>query len=111
MIILIEKHHIIFKSQGGLDFELNYKYLSSEDHRGNLGPHLNRKVDLHYKRELELKLRKLLRDEYYTIEELIDILGLKKKQAYKAFRIIKKTEYGMRTEDVIFRLLGGSFYL
>lgn len=111
MIILIEKHHIIFKSQGGLDFELNYKHLSSEDHRGNFGPHLNRKVDLHYKRELEIELRKILTDEYYTIEELIDILGLKNKQAYKAFRIIKKTEFGIYKENVIFRLLGGSFYI
>lgn len=31
---MLEKHNIVFKSQGGIDFELNYKYLYSEDHRG-----------------------------------------------------------------------------
>lgn len=49
---MLEKHHIVFKSQMGLDFELNYKYLTSEDHRGNEGPHKNREKNLEYKREL-----------------------------------------------------------
>lgn len=83
---MLEKHHITFKSQGGLDFELNYKHLSSEDHRGNKGPHKNREKNLEYKRELQLKLEEILDKDYYTIDELIKILGLKERQAYKAFR-------------------------
>ena len=107
----MEKHHICFKSQGGLDFELNYKYLTPEQHRGNLGPHRNRKVDLAYKIEMEARLEELLTDEFYTIEELIDILGLKEKQAYKAFRKVDKHQEGIKREDVIFRLMGNRFYL
>ena len=106
-----EKHHIIFKSQGGLDFELNYKHLTTEDHKGNNGPHKNRKTDLKYKKELEYKLRELLIERYYTVEDLKNILGLKSRQAYKAFRQVENTSKGMRREDVIKRLLGGRFYL
>lgn len=83
---MLEKHNIVFKSQGGLDFELNYKYLYPENHRGNCGSHLNRRVDLAYKIDLEAKLEKILDKDYYNIDELIKILGLKKVQAHKAFR-------------------------
>lgn len=106
---MIEKHHIIFKKQGGLDFELNYKYLSSEDHRGVHGPHLNRKIDLIYKMEMQHKLESILTQDYYNVKELIDILGLKEKQANRAFRRLMKVK-GISREDVIFRLMGGRFY-
>lgn len=103
---------VIFKSQGGLDCELNYKYLTSEAHRGNNGPHKCRETDLRYKRELQEKLESILIDEFYTIKELIEILGLDKRQAYKAF---KKLNYypgkGMKRKDIIKRLMGGRFYL
>ena len=102
---------VIFKSQGGLDFELNYKRLTPEQHRGSKGPHRCRETDLRYKRELQRKLENLLTDEFYTVEELINILDLKEKQAYKAFRKINKHREGMKREDVIKRLMGGRFYL
>lgn len=109
---MIEKHHIVFKSQMGLDYELNYKYLTSEAHRGDSGPHRNRETDLRYKKELQEKLESTLTDEFYTIEELIDLLGLEKRQAYKAFRKINyHPGKGMKREDVIKRLMGGRFYL
>ena len=106
----MEKHHIVFKSQGGLDFELNYKYLSSEDHRGNDGPHLNKETDLRYKRELEATLRMKLFNDYYSVEELIEILGLNSRQANKAFNKVTKYQEGMKREDVIKRLMGGKLY-
>lgn len=108
---MIEKHHIVFKSQGGLDFEFNYKYLTSEAHRGDLGPHKCRKTDLRYKRELQEKLEKVLHKDYYQIEELIKILGLKEKQAYKAFRKLQVYKKGYDTQDIIKRLMGGRSYL
>lgn len=102
---------VIFKSQGGLDYELNYKRLTPEQHRGDLGPHKCRKTDLRYKKELQMKLENILTDEFYTIEELIEILGLKERQAYKAFRQVPKHRKGMKREDIIFRLMGNRFYL
>lgn len=106
----LEKHHIVFKKQGGLDFELNYKRLSPEDHRGKYGPHKNRKVDLAYKIEMEAQLRKILTKEYYNIKELIDILGLKEKQANRAFRKLLRPN-GIEREKVIYKLMGERFYL
>ena len=32
-------HHIVHRSEGGLDFKLNYKYLCKKHHRSKLGPH------------------------------------------------------------------------
>lgn len=107
--MFIEKHHIVFKSQGGLDFDLNYKYLDSNSHRGNLGPHKNKETDLKYKLELQEKLEQLLTKDYYNIKELIDLLGLKEVQANKAFRKLLKVN-GIEREDAIRRLLGGRFY-
>lgn len=106
---MLEKHHIVFKSQGGLDFELNYKYLTAEEHRGDYGPHKNKGVDLKYKKELQNKLEELLTEKYYSIEKLINLLGLKDRQAYKAFRYLN-TVKGVKREDALRRLMGGKIY-
>lgn len=108
---MIEKHHIVFKSQGGLDFELNYKPLTPYDHRGPKGPHMCRETDLKYKREMQRKLEEILINEFYTEKELIKLLGLKPEQAHRAFRKINKHEHGMKREDIIFRLMGNRNYL
>lgn len=108
---MLEKHHIVFRSQGGLDFELNYKYLTPEQHKGDNGPHLNKKTDLKYKKELQEKLEKILDKNYYSIEELTEILGLRERQAYKAFRKLPFHIEGLKKEDAIKRLMGGRFYL
>lgn len=99
-----------FKSQGGLDFELNYRYLTPEQHRGINGPHQNKKTDLKYKREMQAQLENILTHKYYTIEELIEILGLKERQAYKAFKKLV-TVKGIKREAAIFRLMGNKNYL
>lgn len=108
---MLEKHHIIFKSQGGIDFPLNFIYLSSEDHRGKYGPHMTRSIDLQYKKRLEHNLRLTLKKETYTVAELISMLELKPKQAYKAFRQVKGSNGKMNKEDVVFKLLGERYYI
>lgn len=100
---------IVYRSQGGLDFELNYKYLSSKDHRGNQGPHKCKETDIKYKLELQNKLENLLTKKYYNIKELIDLLGLKEVQANRAFRKLLKVN-GIEREEVIRRLMGGKLY-
>ena len=64
----MEKHHVVFRSQGGLNFPLNLINLTVEEHRGNLGPHLNRKRDLQLKQQLQTSLVKILSNNYYTTE-------------------------------------------
>jgi predicted transcriptional regulator len=59
---------------------------------------------------MQAQLENILTQKYYTIEELIEILGLKPHQAYKAFKKLS-TVKGIKREDAIFRLMGNSFYL
>jgi len=108
---MLERHHIIFKSSGGLDFHLNYIYLSPEKHRGESGPHKNRNIDLKYKERLESNLRQLLTKSYYEVDELIERLLLNEKQACKAFKKVERDIEGISRENVIKRLLGGRYYL
>lgn len=106
---MVERHHIVFRSQGGLDFPLNYKYLTPEQHRGPNGPYINRDTDLRYKKELQEKLFELLPNEYYTFTEVRKILGLKKSQE-KHFKAVPKRAGYMAKEDIIRRLMGGRLY-
>lgn len=107
---IVERHHIIFRSQGGLDFPLNYKYLCSEDHRGNNSPHRNKKTDLAYKLELQAKLKNLLCKDFYSRKEIIDILELNRTQAFKICRKFPRYKEGYAREDIIRRLMGGRIY-
>ena len=50
---MAELHHIVFRSQGGLNFKLNLIPLSIEEHKGDDGPHKNRKRDLELKQLLQ----------------------------------------------------------
>ena len=44
---------------------------------------------------------RMLENEYYSIEELINLLGLKERQSYKASRKVKQYSEGMKIEDKI----------
>jgi len=105
-----EKHHIVFRSQGGLNFPLNFIYLTVEEHRGNQGPHLNRARDLELKLSLQLSLTKILSNKYYTAEELIKELELIPKEAYKMLKTLNRHLEGYSTEDLIRRLMGSKMY-
>ncbi len=105
-----EKHHIVFKSQGGLDFPLNFKFLCEEHHRGNKSPHRCKEKDLEYKRELQAKLKNKLNKNYYTENELVKVLGLNKLQAKKMCKKFPLYKEGYKTEDIICRIMGGRIY-
>lgn len=69
-------------------------------------------MDLKYKKELQQKLEQILNKEFYTEDELIELLGLKPQQAYKAFKKLNHHPgKGIKREDVIRRLMGGKLYL
>ena len=69
-------HHIIHRSEGGFDIEINYKYLCALHHRGKNGPHQNQFVDLQYKIDMQTKLYSILPKEYYSPKEISQILGI-----------------------------------
>ena len=110
---MIERHHIIKKSQLTLEHPLNIMHLTSEEHRGENGVHGKNgaALDLKYKQALESNLRDILGKSHYTIEELIKKLLLNEKQAHKVFKKVTREPEGISREEVIFKLLGNRYYL
>ena len=68
-------HHIVHRSEGGFDIEINYKYLCALHHRGKNGPHQNQFVDLQYKVDMQIKLYSILPKEYYSPKEILSFVG------------------------------------
>ena len=107
----LEKHHIVYKSQGGLTFPLNLITLTSEEHRGDNSPHMNKKRDLELKQQLQTSLEKLLCKDYYTTEELIEILELKPKEADKLVKRLWNNGNGYKRMNIIKKLMGDRYFL
>jgi len=121
---MADKHHIVYKSQGGIEFPLNFRYLCTYHHRGKTGPHKNRRLDLEYKIDMKKKLEKVLVNEFYPIDELEYLLKINKgmiKRLFKTYKvngrgvkktsiISKKDDIGFRKDDIIFKLMGRKKY-
>lgn len=105
-----ETHHIVFRSQGGLNFPLNLIDLTIEEHHGNLGPHRCRARDLELKRNLQATLEQLFREETYTSAEIAGILHVSKRYIDKHFKRVPQYLGKYSREEIIKRLMGGKFY-
>lgn len=105
-----DKHHIVYRSQGGIDFPINFRYLCPEHHRGKNGPHKNRQLDLKYKLEMQEKLEKILSKEFYTIDELVTLLKINKGMLKRLLKEYKLYKEGYRRLDIIYRLMGRKLY-
>lgn len=103
-------HHIIHRSEGGFDIELNYKYLCPKHHRGKQGPHHSIEVDILYKLELQNKLFFLLPKVFYTFKELGVLLNLSQNALKRITKNIKLYKEGYKRDDVILTLMGGKLY-
>lgn len=103
-------HHIIHRSEGGLDFDLNYKYLCPTHHRGKKGPHKDKFIDLKYKLEMQQKLELTLNKAYYSLNEIYEILHIKKNQLKKMSKNLKLYKEGYSSTDIIFELMGRKQY-
>lgn len=107
----VERHHIVYRSQGGLDFELNYKDLCAEHHKGNYSPHMNRYVDLTYKRQLQEQLFSIFELPVYSVEEISKILGCKEKDLERRFKTAHINYNGYYDSETVVRvLMGGRLY-
>lgn len=106
-----EKHHIVFRKQGGLDFELNFKDLCPDHHRGNKSPHKDRAVDLRYKKQMQESLFNIFVDHEYSIPEISMLLDCKAKDLEKRFKAAPKTPRGYYESETVVRvLMGGKLY-
>lgn len=106
-----QRHHIVFRSQGGLDIPLNYKYLCAEHHNmGNRSPHMSREVDVAYKIELQRKLYKLFCGARYTVREAAELLECQEKALAKRFKAVPNCAGTYEKEDIIRAVMGGKLY-
>ncbi|KYH29848.1 MULTISPECIES: HNH endonuclease [Clostridium] len=105
-----EKHHIVYKSQGGLDIPMNYIFLCPYHHRGLDGPHKNRKIDLKYKRMLQNNIMNVLKNDFYTLEEISKVLEINPFQTKILSNEIKRYKLGYKRIDIIKRIMGGKLY-
>lgn len=105
-----QKHHIVFRSQGGLDIDVNFKYLCPEHHTGKESPHQDREIDLEFKREMQEKLYWLFREEEYTVDEIVRILGRDGNKIKRKFKKIRNRggEYGR--DEIVRAIMGGRIY-
>ncbi|SFU64998.1 hypothetical protein SAMN04487886_10875 [Clostridium sp. DSM 8431] len=103
-------HHIIHRSEGGFDIEINYKYLCPKHHRGKNGPHRCLETDIKYKIELQDKLYNILSKEYYTSKELGSILNIPSNTLKRITKKIKLYKEGYKRDDIILTLMGNKLY-
>ena len=103
-------HHIVHRSNGGLDFDLNYKYLCPQHHRGKDGPHRDKFVDLKYKLEMQNKLTALFTKRYYSLDDLYKLLSINRNSLKRLTKKLKLYKEGYLSKDVIFELMGRQIY-
>ena len=105
-----QRHHIVFRSQGGLDIPMNFKYLCPDHHTGNDSPHKNKAIDLQYKLEEQEQLFKLFKEDSYTAKEIAELIGYDKARIAKRFRKVPSRGGRYEREDIIRALMGGRLY-
>lgn len=107
-----EQHHVIFRSQAKFleHSNINKIRLCPEHHRGNSSPHRNKKIDLKYKKMLQVKLQNLFSKNYYTLEEIKNKLQITDSAAQKLVKVLPIHKEGYDRIDVVKRCLGGRLY-
>ena len=105
-----EIHHIIHKCEGGMDLEINYKYLCEIHHRGRHSPHKDHNIDINYKLELQSNLEKLFLKEYYSLGNIESILNINRNKAKKIVQGLKIYKEGYKSKDIIYKLMGQKHY-
>lgn len=103
-------HHIVHRSEGGFDIELNYKYLCPYHHRGKYGPHHSKEIDLRYKIDLQNKLYEILTKDYYYFKELSQILNIPNNTLKRITKDLRLYKEGYKKSDIIFKIMGNKFY-
>ena len=107
---IIEKHHIIKRSQAKnlINFKLNIISLCSNCHR-KVHSKDGREVDLRLKLRYFNEINKLLTKDKYDLPLLIDLLGISEKECLSLVKTITKGGV-IEREDLIRQLMGGKYY-
>lgn len=105
-----DRHHIIHRSENGLDAPINIIYLCPKHHRGPHGVHNNPELDLQFKIDFQKQLEELFNKRYYTSDEIREMAGLRYSQIKKFEKSNRLHKYGYDRNDIIFYLMGGNTY-
>ena len=103
-----DRHHIIHKSEGGLETPLNLISLCPEHHRGFMGPHRNSDVDMHYKLEMQNNLENLFSSKYYSAMEIRSMSELSNSSMKRFMKNNRLHKEGYDRNDIIYFLMGGN---
>jgi len=102
-----DKHHIIHKEEGGLEYPLNTLYLCEEHHRGPTGPHKDPVKDRQYKKALYDALASLFTKEHYELQDIRTMAKLSSSLARTLRKTLKRQKEGYRTMDILDFLMSG----
>lgn len=106
-----EKHHIVFRSQGGLDIRMNYAFLCPEHHRGNEGPHRNKAFNTKLKQREQAELESIFeKGRRYKIKEIAEAIGYDRNRLEKKFEKVRSYCGEYEAEDIIRKIMGGRLY-
>lgn len=106
-----QRHHIVFRSHGGLDIDVNYAYLCAWHHtQGPDAPHRNHWRDLLLKLRMQRDLENMLWAETYRAEEIAEIIGIGRRSLEKKMRRVPNEQGNYKREDIIKFLMGGKLY-
>ena len=107
-----ENHHIIFRSQAKYmkNIGINQAFLCLEHHRGTLGVHHNKKLDLKLKQQLQTRLQTIFSNEFYSREEIQTSLECGDKDMDLILKKLSNYVLGYSSEQLLIRLMGGRLY-
>jgi hypothetical protein len=110
---IAEEHHIVFRSQASymVNVEINKKPLCLEHHRGNNSPHMDKKIDVKYKLELQNKLFKIFPKSFYTENEIQEVLNISETETRAIVKTMRRYKEGFERLDIVIRCMGGKLYV
>lgn len=106
-----QRHHIVFRSHGGLDIKVNYCYLCAWHHtHGPDAPHRNRETDLRLKIRMQRDLENMLWCESYKIKEIAEIIGISRRTLERKMKNVPHSRGDYSREEIIKFIMGGKLY-
>jgi len=109
-----EQHHIVKRSQNRamIKAPINHIYLCEEHHRGTKGVHGRdgHKLDIKLKLQLQKKLFELFEKEYYSKEEIKDMLHISNNDVDRLLKTIQCKNGQYERVDIVRACMGGVLY-
>lgn len=106
-----QRHHIVFRSHGGLDIDVNYAWLCAWHHtQGPDAPHRNRETDLRLKLRMQRNLENMFWADTYRISEIAKIIGMGKRALARRMRAVPESMGNYQRSEIIKFIMGGKLY-